>query len=43
VLEGFIKELASRSLAIDELDEQRWVAAVVRMTVGVDGEMVFEF
>lgn len=43
VLEGFIKELASRSLFIDEFDERLWMVAVERITVGIDGGMVFGF
>jgi len=43
VIDGFIRELKTRPLVIDEFDERLWVAAVERVTIGVDGEMVFGF
>ena len=43
VIDGFIRELRTRPLVIDEFDERLWMAAVERVTVGVDGEMVFGF
>ena len=43
VLAGFIRELESRPLVIDEFDERLWMAAVEKVTVGIDGRMVFGF
>jgi len=43
VIDNFINELASRPLVIDEFDERLWMAAVERVTVGVDSKMVFGF
>lgn len=42
-IDRFIRELASRPLMIDEFDERLWLVAVERVTVGVDGGMVFGF
>lgn len=43
VIDGFIRELETRPLVIDEFDEQLWVAAVEKVTIGVNGEVVFRF
>ena len=43
VIDGFIRELKTRPLVIDEFDERLWLAAVERVVVGVDGELVFGF
>ena len=43
VIDRFIRELKTRWLVIDEYDEQLWLAAVEKVTVGVDGEMLFGF
>lgn len=42
-LNRLIFELASRPLVIDAFDEQLWMVAIERVTVGVDGGMVFGF
>ena len=42
-LDNFIRELASRPLVIDEFDERLWMVAVEKVTVGVDGGMLFGF
>jgi len=41
VIDGFIRELNTRPLVIDEFDERLWLAAVERVTVGVDGGIMF--
>lgn len=43
VIDGFIRELKKRSLVLDEFDERLWMAAVEKVTVRVDGGMVFCF
>lgn len=43
LIDGFIRELKTRPLVIDEFDERLWVSAVERVTVGVDGGMMFGF
>ena len=43
VLDNFIQELTSRPLVIDEFDERLWMVAVEKVTVGVDGGMLFGF
>jgi len=43
VIDNFINELASRPLVINEFDERLWMVAIERVTVGVDGGMVFGF
>jgi hypothetical protein len=43
VIDGFIRELQMRPLVIDEFDERLWLAAVEKVTIGVDGRMVFGF
>lgn len=42
-LKRLIFELASWPLVIDAFDERLWMVAVERVTVGVDGGMVFWF
>ena len=43
VIDGFIQELKTRPLVIDQFDERLWMAAVERVIVGIDGGMVFGF
>jgi hypothetical protein len=43
VIDGFIRELKTRPLVIDEFDERLWMAVVEKITIGVDGGMVFGF
>jgi len=43
VIGGFIRELRTRPLVIDEFDERLWMAAVERVTVGVDGGILCQF
>lgn len=43
MLDTFIRELASRPLAIEEFDERLWLVAIERVVVGIDGGMMFRF
>lgn len=43
ILEGFIKDIEHRPLAIAGFDEKLWLAVIDRVTIGRDGAMVFEF
>jgi len=43
ILDGFIREIESRPLVIDEFDERLWTVAVDRVTVMVDGGLTFRF
>lgn len=43
MIDRLIKEITSRPLVINEFDERLWMVAVERVTVGVDGGMVFGF
>jgi len=42
-LEGFIRDIESRPLAIVEFDEKLWVAVIDRATVDRNGAMTFRF
>jgi site-specific DNA recombinase len=42
-IDAFIRDLASCPLAIDELDERLWAAAVEAAIVTKDGRLVFRF
>ena len=41
IIEGFIKDIESRPLAITEFDEKLWLAVIDAVTVGRDGMVVF--
>ena len=43
MIEGFVRDIENRELAITEFDEKLWVAVIDRVTVGRDGTMVFKF
>lgn len=43
ILEGFIRDIQSRELAITEFDEKLWLAVIDKVTVGRDGSMRFRF
>ena len=43
ILDGFIRDIENRPLAITEFDEKLWLAVIDRVTVGKDGTMVFRF
>jgi hypothetical protein len=43
ILEGFIKDIENRPLAIDEFDNKLWLAVIDRVAVSRDGAMVFKF
>ena len=43
ILEGFIKDIENRPLAIDDFDEKLWLAVIDQMTVDRDGSMAFRF
>ncbi len=43
ILEGFIRDIQSRELAITEFDEKLWLAVVVCVTVTVGGGMTYRF
>ena len=42
-LEGVIREIQTRELAITEFDEKLWLAVVDHVVVGRDGSMTFRF
>ncbi|WP_148267214.1 hypothetical protein [Candidatus Arthromitus sp. SFB-rat-Yit] len=43
IIEGFIKDIKSRPIAIDEFDEKLWLAVIDQVTVYRDGIMTFRF
>ncbi len=43
IIEGFIKDIESRPLAIAEFDEKLWLAVIDQVTVNQDGAMTFRF
>jgi len=43
IIEGFIKDIESRQLAITEFDEKLWLAVIDTATVGRDGTIAFRF
>ncbi len=43
ILEGFIRDIQNRELAITEFDEKLWLAVIDKVTVGRDGSMTFLF
>ncbi len=43
IIEGFIKDIESRPLAIAEFDEKLWLAVLDQVTVNQDGAMTFRF
>ncbi|WP_253952850.1 hypothetical protein [Streptococcus parasuis] len=43
IIEGFIKDIESRPLAIAEFDEKLWLAVIDQVTVNQDGAMIFRF
>jgi hypothetical protein len=43
MLDGFIREIDSRPLAVEKFDERLWSAVIDRVTVATDGTMTFLF
>lgn len=43
IIEGFIKDIESRPLAITEFDEKLWLAVIDQVKVDRDGNMTFRF
>ena len=43
MIDGFVRDIENRPLAVEEFDERLWVAVVDRVTVGRDSSMVFRF
>ena len=43
ILEGFIRDIRSRELAVTEFDEELWLAVVDKAMVNRDGAMSFRF
>ena len=43
IIEGFIKDIESRPLAIAEFDEKLWLAVIDQVTVERDATMTFRF
>jgi len=43
IIEGFIKDIENRSLAIAEFDEKLWLAVIDQVTVDQDGALTFRF
>ncbi|MEA4899929.1 hypothetical protein ACH6CV_12125 [Bacillota bacterium Meth-B3] len=43
ILEGFIRDIQNRELAITEFDEKLWLAVVDKVAVGRNGSMIFQF
>ena len=42
-LDQFVREVENRPLVLVAFDEELWLAVVDQVTVGVDGEMRFQF
>jgi hypothetical protein len=42
-VEGFIRDIESRPMAITEFDEKLWLAVIDKVTVAKDGVMTFTF
>jgi len=43
ILEGFIREIQKRELAITEFDERLWLAVIDQVKVSRDGSITFKF
>lgn len=43
MLEGFIREIESQPLVLEEFDEKLWAVAVGKVKVMPDGRLVFSF
>lgn len=43
IIEGFIRDIENRPLAIAEFDEKLWLAVIDQVTVDRDGTMTFRF
>lgn len=43
MLDGFIREIESRPLVIEEFDDRLWAAVIDRVMVATDGTMTFHF
>lgn len=43
IIEGFIRDIENRPLAITQFDDKLWLAVIDTVTVGRDGTMVFRF
>ncbi|MFA5513483.1 MAG: hypothetical protein WDA17_01010 [Sphaerochaetaceae bacterium] len=43
IIDGFIKDIKNRPLAIAEFDEKLWLAVIDQVTVDHDGIMTFRF
>lgn len=43
ILEGFIRDVQNRPLAVTEFDEELWLAVVDQVMVGREGSMTFRF
>lgn len=43
IIEGFIKDIENRPLAITEFDDKLWLAVIDTATVGRDGTITFKF
>jgi DNA invertase Pin-like site-specific DNA recombinase len=43
LVEGFIKDIETRPLAVAEFDDKLWVATVDKVTVLADGKLIFNF
>lgn len=42
-LEGFIRDIGNRPLAISEFDDKLWTAVIEKTTIAADGSMTFRF
>ena len=43
IIEGFIKDIENRPLAITEFDDKLWLTVIDKATVGRDGTITFKF
>jgi len=43
IIEGFIRDIEKRPLAVTEFDDKLWLAVIDRVTVKSDGALVFRF
>ena len=43
VIDGFVRDIENRELAVTRFDEKLWVAVIDRVVVGRDGAMLFRF
>ena len=43
MIDGFVRDIESRKVAVAEFNDKLWVAVIDRVVVGRDGTIVFRF